>query len=218
VDGPDTEDSGRPVLRRTLLRVSDLEIRPLTPTRLHDLAELFGQGGDPRWCWCASFRLRTADFRRDPETNRKVLENALSTVATEQRAPGLIAYRREGAVGWTSLGPRSDYVRLDHSRILAPVDDKDVWSIVCFVVSRHARGEGVAKALLDGAIAYAGEHGALCLEGYPIENEGRRIPAANTYMGTLAMFESAGFEVVERRRATPNTIVRPIVRKYLRSA
>jgi len=145
-----------------------------------------------------------------------VLENALSTVASEQRAPGLIAYRREGVVGWTSLGPRSDYVRLDHSRLLAPVDDEEVWPIVCFVVSRHARGEG-AKSLLDGAVAYAGEHGARCLEGYPIENEGRRIPAADTYMGILAMFESAGFEVVERRRAAPNTIVRPIVRKYLRS-
>ena len=64
--------------------------------------------------------------------------------------PGLVAYRDDRAVGWVSLGPREDYARLAHSKILAPVDDTPVWSIVCFVVSRRARGQGVATALLDG--------------------------------------------------------------------
>jgi len=29
-----------------------MEIRPLTPERLPDMAALFEQGGDPNWCWC----------------------------------------------------------------------------------------------------------------------------------------------------------------------
>jgi hypothetical protein len=29
-----------------------LDIQPLTPARIDDLAVLFGQGGDPKWCWC----------------------------------------------------------------------------------------------------------------------------------------------------------------------
>ena len=39
-----------------------LDIRPLTPERLPDLAALFNQGGDPKWCWCAYYRLRGVDF------------------------------------------------------------------------------------------------------------------------------------------------------------
>ena len=54
--------------------------------------------------------------------------------------PGLVGYRDGRAVGWVSLAPRPAYDRLTHAKVLAPVDDKPVWSIVCFVVSRSARG------------------------------------------------------------------------------
>jgi GNAT superfamily N-acetyltransferase len=193
----------------------DLDIRPLTPERLPDLAALFAQGGDPRWCWCSSFRLRSSDFTNvDIPANRAVLEAAVVHDAAEGRAPGLVAYRDGVAVGWVSLAPREDFVRLAHSRVLAPVDDTPVWSIVCFVVGRRSRGKGVATQLLDAAIAYAREHGATTLEAYPVElAPGERIASANTYMGTVAMFERAGFEVVARRQANATTRVRPVVRR-----
>jgi GNAT superfamily N-acetyltransferase len=183
---------------------------------MSDLALLFGEGDDPKWCWCASFRLRSADFTKaNPVFNRSVLERALASMAELGRAPGLIAYRRSDPIGWVSLGPRDDFERLRHSRLLAPVDEERVWSIVCFVVSRRARGEGVAMALLEGAVDYARSQGASRLEGYPVETEGNRIPSANVYMGTLTMFERAGFEVVELRRANKNSVTRPIVRGAL---
>jgi hypothetical protein len=34
---------------------TSLGIPPLTPYRLPDLADLFEQGGDPKWCWCKSY-------------------------------------------------------------------------------------------------------------------------------------------------------------------
>lgn len=191
-----------------------LEIHPLTPERLPDLAALFGEGGDPKWCWCSYFRVRSLDFRTETaESNRGVLERAVAETAQDGRAPGLIAYRDGQPVGWVSLGPRDDYPRLQHSRVLAPLDERPVWSIVCFVVSRRARGQGIATALLDAAIAYATEHGATLLEAYPIEAEGQRVPAAHAYKGTVGMFERAGFSVVERRQATRTSAPRPIVRR-----
>lgn len=192
----------------------DLEILPLTPDRLPDLAGLFGQGGDPKWCWCSFYRVRGVDFRTaTAKGNRAVLERATATTARQGRAPGLIAYRDGEAIGWMSLGPRDDYERLQHSKVLAPIDDRPVWSIVCFVVARHARGQGVARALLDAAIAYARDHGATLLEAYPADTEGGRIPAANAFKGTVSMFEQAGFEVVERRQANRASAPRPIVRR-----
>ncbi len=194
-----------------------LNVRPLTTERLADLATLFDQGGDPKWCWCAYFRVRGRNWTNSSAAgNREVLENAAQNLAEEGRAPGLLAYDGDTVVGWVSLGPRSDYDRLTHSTVLAPVDDVPVWSIVCFVVGRRSRGRGVAGALLDAAIDYARDLGASTLEAYPLElADGERIPSANAYTGTLAMFERAGFTVVERRQANATTRVRPIVRLRL---
>lgn len=196
---------------------ADLDIQPLTPMRLPDLATLFEQGGDPKWCWCASFRVRGMDFTKArPADNRAVLERAARTDARKGRAPGLIAYRDGEAIGWVSLAPREDFERLEHSKVLARVDEKPVWSIVCFVVGRRARGQGVAEAMLAAAIEYARDHGATLLEAYPVDVADARIPSANAYGGTLSMFERAGFKEVERRQANGSVRPRPIVRRAIR--
>ena len=189
------------------------DVRPLTPERFADVAALFEEGGDPKWCWCTYFRARGRDWSNStPAGNR----TELATLAERlDVAPGLVAYRDGRAVGWVSLGPREDYERLATSKILAPVDDTPVWSIVCFLVSRRARGEGVATKLLAAAIDYARDHGATTLEAYPVDTAAGRVAPANAYHGPLPMFESAGFKVVERRQWNATSPVRPIVRLVL---
>ena len=195
-----------------------LDIKPLTPDRLPDLASLFEQGGDPKFCWCAYFRIRGFDFSSGSKArHRSVMEAAARDGAKIARAPGLVAYREGTAVGWVSVGPREDYERLAYSKVLGAVDDKPVWSIVCFVVGRRSRGQGVANALLDAAIDYARDHGATRLEAYPVEiAEGNRIGSGEVYKGTLAMFERAGFKVVARRSVPGSAAPRPIVRRSIR--
>lgn len=194
-----------------------LDIRPLTPERLPDLADLFEQGGDPKWCWCAYFRIRAFDFAKGGKArHRKAMEAATHEAARERRAPGLVAYVADEATGWISIGPREDYERLAYSTVLRPVDDRPVWSIVCFVVGRRARGQGIARALLDAGIGYARDHGATMLEAYPVEvAAGERLPPGSVYRGTLSMFERAGFRLVDCR-PTPGGAPRPIVRRAIR--
>jgi GNAT superfamily N-acetyltransferase len=192
---------------------SDLSVRPLTPERFTDLAALFEEGGDPKWCWCIYFRFRGRDWTNSTAAeNRAALEDLTDR---DPLAPGLVAYRDERAIGWVSLAPRDDYEKLSYSKVLAPLDDTPVWSIVCFVVSRRVRGQGVAAALLGAAIEYACAHGATTLEAYPVDTSGGRVPAANAFQGTLRMFERAGFTVVERRQWNATSPVRPIVRMSL---
>lgn len=195
-----------------------IDIRPLTPERLPDLASLFEQGGDPKWCWCAYFRIRGFDFSSGSKArHRNVMETAVNETAEEGRAPGLVAYDGAEAVGWISIGPREDYERLAYSKVLAPIDDKPVWSIVCFVVGRQSRGRGVAGALLVAGIDYARDNGVTMLEAYPLDvPEGERIPSADVFRGTLAMFERAGFKVVARRQGPGAERPRPIVRRRIR--
>ena len=205
-------------LRSGPMTATTFDIRPLTPERLPDLASLFEQGGDPKWCWCAYFRIRGFDFSKgSKERHRAAMEAATYATAEEDRAPGLVGYDGDEAVGWISIGPREDYERLAHSTVLKPLDDKPVWSIVCFVVGRQARGRGVARKLLEAGVDYAREHGARLLEAYPVEvAEGQRVPPGDVYRGTLSMFERAGFKVVARRQWNSTTPVRPIVRRALR--
>jgi len=192
--------------------VSSVTIVPLMPERLDDLAMLFDQGGDPKWCWCTWFRVGASGaFSRPPAENRALLEE----LTRRGPAPGLIAYRDGRAVGWVSLGPRDGFARLADSRILAPLDERPTWSIVCFVVGRRARGQGIARALLAAAIDHARASGATRLEAYPADTGDGRIPSASAYKGTLSMFERAGFVVVARRRHNQTTPERPIVRLEL---
>jgi GNAT superfamily N-acetyltransferase len=196
----------------------DQTIVPLTPARFGDLARLFEEGGDPRWCWCTWFRFRGSGWGSTSASHRDALRELIERGEPEHPGPGLLAYRGGLAVGWVSLGPREDFERLVHSKVLAPVDDVPVWSIVCFVVSRSVRGQGIARRLLDAAIDYARARGATTLEAYPVEVVAGRVPDANAFRGTLSMFERAGFREVARRQWNASTPIRPIVRLDLGEA
>jgi GNAT superfamily N-acetyltransferase len=123
--------------------------------------------------------------------------------------PGLLAYVEGQPAGWVAVAPREEYPRLDRSSKLRRIDDRPVWSITCFTVDRRHRRHGVAAALLDAAVDFARRRGAEVVEAYPIETEGRKRSSADLYTGTVAMFERAGFEEVDRRGG------RPIVRRTL---
>jgi GNAT superfamily N-acetyltransferase len=194
-------------------RVAAIDVQPLTTERFADLAELFNEGGDPKWCWCQYFRKAGLDWTNSTTAgNRAALE---SLAARPDLAPGLVGYRDGRVVGWVSLAPREDYGRLENAKVLARVDDTPVWSIVCFVVSRKARGQGVATALLDGAIAYAREHRATMLEAYPVAATRGRISPASAFHGVQSMYEKAGFAVVATRQWNETSPIRPIMRLAL---
>ena len=140
--------------------------------------------------------VRLPPVPRPSRSNATAAENraALEDLAERPWAPGLVRPSHTAAPSaGLSLGPRQDYDRLSSRKILARFDDTPVWFIVCFVVSRKIRGQGIACAMLAVAIAFARAHGATTLEAYPIEASGGRVPVVNAFHGTLAMFERAGF-------------------------
>jgi len=191
-----------------------VEVRPLTAATWDALAELFREGGDPRWCWCQHWRLRSKDMAaaKVPQLRERLHEQALSP-----EPPGLVAFDADRAVGWVSLGPRTDFERIVRSRVIPTIDDRPVWSIVCFAVSSTARGRGVASALLEAAIDHARERGADALEAYPVRvGDGEAIHPDAAYTGTLPMFERAGFAVVAENASDPSSAhQRVVVRREL---
>ena len=191
----------------------EITVKPLTRARFDDLVTLFEQGGDPRWCWCMYYRKRGMNWSNSSRADNR---RDLQSIAGSRPAPGLVAYARGAAVGWVSLAPRERYERLVANRFLRPIDDKPVWSVVCFVVSRTARRRGVATKLLEAAIDYARQHGAAMLEAYPISAERGKVAAAAAFRGVESMFKKAGFRVAEVRRWNETAPPQPIMRLALR--
>jgi GNAT superfamily N-acetyltransferase len=151
-------------------------------------------------------RLSNREFEAAGRDRRRAMFRSI----VEDRVPGLLAYENGVPIGWVSLGPREEFGRIQRSRVTKAVDGTPVWSIVCFVIDRKHRGRGVGTALLGAAVEYARRHGAVAVEGYPVEPRRDRMPDIYAWMGLAAMFEAAGFTEIARRSET-----RPVFRKNL---
>jgi len=186
-----------------------VRVRPLTPARWGDLEAVFNARGCSvaRGCWCMYYRVSgKGAYTRPGDQQRDLSKRALKALAAQDPPPGLIGYRGKVPVGWVSLGPREDYAKLANSPTMKPVDAQPVWSIVCFVVPAAHRGQGVARALLEGAVAWARKAGVTLLEAYPVDRAGRSSDDA-MWFGAKSMYDAAGFEEVARRKPQ-----RPVVR------
>lgn len=192
--------------KNTLPASKTIDNYPLTQERWGDLEALFGSRGAFGGCWCMWWRLSQSEFEQQKgEGNRLAMK---STVESGE-VPGLLAYHENRPVGWCSIAPREAYPRLKRSRVLAPVDDELVWSIVCFYVAKKYRHQGMTVRLLQTAVEYARQQGARILEGYPNEPK-KGQPDPYVYTGLVSAFKKAGFVEVLRRSEA-----RPIMRYYL---
>jgi len=186
------------------MTVPMLSFHHLTTERWADFEKLFGANGACGGCWCMWWKLATRDFdRMKGEANRQAQQGIVSSGTV----PGILAYAGNEPVGWCAVEPRGNYPRLARSRVMAPVDQAEVWSITCFFVNKRYRRQGLTVQLLGAVTEYVKAQGGKILEGYPVEPKDGRLPAAFAYTGLASAFSQAGFVEVARRSAT-----RPIFR------
>ena len=193
--------------RGTAKRAPTLRVLPATADRWSDIEKLFGPRGACAGCWCMYPRLRGAEYRNGAgDGNRGRLQRLVRTGPP----PGLLGYVDGEPAAWCALAPREDYVRLEHSRNLARVDEQPVWSVVCFFVARPHRRRGLTVTMLRHAARWARSQGAATLEGYPVDPKSGKTADAFAWWGVADAFYAAGFKEVTRRSPT-----RPIVRLQL---
>ena len=168
------------------------ETHPVTPDRFEDFADVINPNRRDTHCWCLSHRLKAPQIQELGGGSR---EQAARALCEREHPPGVVTYLDGTPVGWCSISPLADIPRLQSSSLIRPVDDVPVWSIICVVVRSGHRKKGVTHQLIKGAVAYAASQGAPAVEAHPVDPKGR-MDLTMAFVGTRAMFEKAGFEVI----------------------
>ena len=190
--------------------MKSLETHPLTPDRWNDFETLFGAKGACGGCWCMFPRLRRSEYERlKGEGNRR----AMKKLVDSGRIPGVLGYVEGQPVAWCSVEPRELIGSLGRSRILAPVDDEPVWSIVCLFLAKSHRGQGLSTKMIEAALGHAKASGASLVEAYPVEPKKTPMPAVFAFPGIASSYLAAGFREVARRSGT-----RPVMRRKVSSS
>jgi GNAT superfamily N-acetyltransferase len=178
--------------------MSDLEIHSVTADRRADLLVLFGDDGAYSNCWCTWYLLTNKQFNETAPDDRKALLLGQVDGGLE---PGLLAYREGVPVGWCAVAPRERYARMNAPRAIShkAVDDRPAWVVSCFYIDKAHRNTGVATALLEATIDHSRNHGAHLLEGFPWDKPMKDDVWGTMFVGSLKMFQAAGFDLVEHR-------------------
>jgi len=80
------------------------------------------------------------------DSNRK----AMKSIVNSGNVPGIVVYSEGEPCGWCSVAPREDFGSLERSRVLKRIDNKNVWSLVCFFIDKKYRGKNLGYTLILG--------------------------------------------------------------------
>ena len=187
-----------------------IEVRPATT--FEDVKTMVGpKRPDANVCWCLSYRIPSKQNQALRGTERGDLVKQL---VAQSPPPGVLAYDGGEVVGWAAVHPRAD-TSFAGNRKIPHVDDAQVWSVWCIRVRPGYRGTGISHHLLAGAVDMARSFGAPAVEGYPVDNGGRKVDLTMAYVGTRKLFEDAGFTKVADTGSVLNGFPRVLMRLEL---
>ena len=187
------------------------DVHPVTPDRFDEFADIVNPNRRADACWCLSHRLGAREIEELGGGSREL---AMRRLCAREDPPGVVACLDGLPVGWCHIGRRDDMPRLARSRVIRPIDDVPVWSIVCVVVRGGHRRRGGTAPLIEGAVEFARSRGAPAVEAYPVDPPGR-MDTTMAFVGTRSMFERAGFAVVGVTEALASKMPRLVMRRAL---
>ena len=156
------------------------------------------------------WRLKQSEYDKNKGAGNK---RAMKKLIEANKPPGIIGYIKKEPVAWCCVGPRKDFSKLERSRTLKPIDDQQVWSILCLFVAKTYRNSGLSSQVVRAAADYSFSKGAIIVEGYPYVTGNKKWADPFVFTGLASSFKKAGFKVVARPSKS-----RLIVRLFEREA
>jgi ribosomal protein S18 acetylase RimI-like enzyme len=164
-------------------------IRPLAAATWPVFAELVERNnGIFGGCWCLGFH---------PEGGKNGSHRAAAKEERVRtgRAHAALVLDEAGAVqGWCQYGSPEELTRIKHRREY----EKDApprpdWRITCFYVDKQHRGQGIARAALEGALDQIAHAGGGLVEAISEVTDGRETQGRFLFSATVELFEDFGF-------------------------
>ena len=180
-----------------------VRIEPLTPSRRDDYLRFFDHergaafADNPEWakCYCHYYHVpSTMDWGSfDAAANRVAISSRIDVGEME----GFLAYAGDDVVGWVNAQPLNKLPHCWARMAIEPPESTlpawDVAAVVCFVIAPAWRRRGVARALLEGALASFATRGIRRVYAFPFRRaEGDDRPTAH-YHGPEGIFAQCGF-------------------------
>jgi ribosomal protein S18 acetylase RimI-like enzyme len=163
--------------------------RPLDASTWDAFAELVERNnGVFGGCWCMAFH---PDDSRDAAQNRAGKEHRVR----DGGAHAALVFDDGGAAqGWCQYGSPEELPRIKHRREY----EKDApprpdWRITCFYIDKKHRGQGIARAALEGALDQIAAAGGGLVEAISEVTAGRQAQGRFLFSATVELFERYGF-------------------------
>jgi GNAT superfamily N-acetyltransferase len=145
-------------------------------------------------CWCMGYHPEMS--RTDAARNRAGKECRVQ----EGRAHAALVVDEGGsAQGWCQYGSPAELPGIKHKREYDtdPPPPPD-WRITCFFVDRKHRGQGIARAALEGALDQIARLGGGRVEAISEVTAGREAQGRFLFSATVELFERNGFTRVRQ--------------------
>lgn len=163
--------------------------RPLDASTWAAFAELVERNnGIFGGCWCIGFH---------PERARKGIDHRAAKedrVRTDRAHAALVLDETGRAQGWCQFGSPDELPSIKHRREY----EKDApprpdWRITCCYVDPKHRGQGIARAGLEGALDQIALAGGGLVEAISEVTAGRQAHGRFLFSATVELFEQFGF-------------------------
>ena len=168
-------------------------IEPLEASSWDAFAELVERNnGIFGGCWCIGFHPERGQW----DIAREVKEDRVRS----DRAHAALVLDEDGAVqGWCQYGSPEELPNIKNKREYAKdAPARPDWRITCVFVDRRHRGQGVARAGLEGALDQIARAGGGLVEAISEVTSGRDAPGRFLFSATVELFEEYGFTRVRQ--------------------
>ena len=124
-------------------------------------------------------------------SHRAVKENR---VLTDRAHAALVLDENGLARGWCQYGSPEELPAIKHKREYdKAAPPRPDWRITCFYVDPKHRGQGIARAALEGALGQIAQAGGGLVEAVSEVTAGRQAPGRFLFSATVELFEQFGF-------------------------
>lgn len=143
-------------------------------------------------CWCIGFHLQRKQRLDNRAAKHELVRTGHAHAALVLDDDGL-------AQGWCQYGRPAELPGIKHKREYDKQPPPEpAWRITCIFVDKKHRGQGVARAALEGALGYIAQLGGGLVEAISEVTDGREAQGRFLFSATVELFEDYDFERVRQ--------------------